>query len=214
VIGLPTRMAHQINQPRLAQERYRQLNKMENINYFLICILLISLPFRSNGQSRSEYEKEEIKVVNHFLGSLINIERLNSIKDSDSSFILFLNRELICDLDKNSLFENEYKPNRLLINLYHNGLGQRIIDSLEIKKLKNVKIYFNYNREYNLDEYNHHKVIGEITISRISFNKSLTLGYFYYQIYCGEDCGWGALVRIDKKKGIWKTTKYLEGYTL
>ena len=185
---------------------------MKNINYFLACIILISLSFKSIGQSESNYEKEEINVVNQFLSRLLQNARLETLYDSDSILILFFKPELICELDQNPLFIKEYKSNRFLKNIEHEGLGQRIIDSLEIRKLDHIKIVFKYNKEYNLEEFNHHKVLGELAISRISFNKSLKIGYFYYQTFCGEDCGWGGLVKIKKKHGIWKITKYLISY--
>ena len=85
----------------------------------------------------------------------------------------------------------------------------RLTLSLKIEKLSKIEIVFEDNGDYSLQKYSSNKVIGTLNISRISFNKSLTVGYFYYSIYCGGECGWGDLIKIKKKNGRWIIVDYL-----
>ena len=176
-------------------------------------ILLSSLPFGSFGQSNSNYETEEIKVINQFLFKIIGGERLSDFNKTDKPLLLYFQTKLECNLDIDASFKGEYKSNKLLRNIENNKLGTRIIDSTEIETIERIKIKFENSRNYTTEEKDSEQVIGTLSISRISFNKSLKIGYFYYSIYCGEDCGWGALVKIEKKNGVWEIIDYLTSWT-
>jgi hypothetical protein len=174
-----------------------------------IWILLIFLPFGLFGQAKENYENEEIKVINQFLFKLVDGERLSAINKSDSSLIVYFQTGQMCNLDKDPLFKGDYKSNKLLKRLKNNYLGERVIDSTKIERFDKIKIVFENKLDYSIEKYESDKIIGTINISRISFNKTLTIGYFYYDVYCGEDCGWGDLIKIEKKNGIWEITDYL-----
>jgi hypothetical protein len=143
------------------------------------------------------------------LYKLIDGERLSTSNKTDTSLVVYFKTRLLCDLDKNHSFKGNYKSNALIKMLENNNLGERLIDSTKIEELDGIKIFFENNIDYSLEKYNSEKVIGTIDISRISFNKSMTIGYFYYIVYCGEDCGWGDLIKIEKNNGRWIIIKYL-----
>lgn len=182
---------------------------MELLHKILIWTILISLPVGLFGQATSEYENEEVNVINQFFYKLIEADRLSTFNKSDSSLIVYFNTKLDCNLDKDPLLNGDYKSNKLLKRLEANNLGERIVDSLKIEKFNKIKIVFEDKGEYSLHKYSSDKVIGTFNISRISFNKSMTVGYFYFSIYCGGECGWGDLIKIRKKKGNWEIVDYL-----
>lgn len=45
--------------------------------------------------------------------------------------------------------------------------------------------------------------IGSIIFSRISFNQFRDKGLLYYEFYCGEKCGKGEVLLIEKRAGRW-----------
>lgn len=156
----------------------------------------------------SEYEEEETKVINQFFHKFIGADSLIAANKPDSLQIVYFNTRLGCNLD-NPLFKGAYKPNRLLRRLEKNHLGVRKIDSIKIDRLNNVKILFEDKVDYSSENYESSNVIGTFNISRVSFNKSFTTGYFYVSVYCGGECGWGDLIKIKKKKGNWVIVDYL-----
>lgn len=182
---------------------------MLQTNKILAIIILSLITFGLYGQSSSEYENEEIKVINQFIYELIDADRLISFNKSDSFLIVYFNTDLGCNLDKNPLFQGEYKTNDLIKRLEKKSLGERVLDTSKIARLNNVKIVFEDKSDYSIEKYDSGNVIGTLNFSRISFNKNITIGYFYYDIYCGEDCGHGALIKIEKKNGKWKIIEYL-----
>ncbi|MCD6113083.1 MAG: hypothetical protein J7J86_07435 [Bacteroidales bacterium] len=182
---------------------------MKPLHKILTLIFLIYVPFGLFGQNNAEYENEEIKVINQFLSKLIEADRLSSLNKTDSSLIVYFQTNLICNLEKDPLFKGDYKSNKLLKRLENNYLGERIIDTTKVDRINKIKFLFENKQSCLKNKYDSDIVIGTLNISRISFNKSLTIGYFYYTVYCGEDCGWGDLLRIEKKNGIWEITDYL-----
>ncbi|MDE5419745.1 hypothetical protein L3049_17260 [Labilibaculum sp. DW002] len=176
--------------------------------YRISIIAILSLaPILLYGQGNNKYENEEIKVINQFLYKLIDAERLSKYNETDKPLTLYFHTGLDCDLNKSH--KKEYKRNILLKQLDNSNLGRRFIDSTKIEKLKNVDIIFGRKNMYPKEKYNSKRVIGTISFSRTSFNKSLTTGYFYYDVYCGEDCGHGALIRIKKNNGAWIIDDYI-----
>ena len=185
---------------------------MKPIHIISIWILLIILPFGLSGQTREDYENEEIKVINQFLYKLIHSEGLSAINKSDNSQILYFHTRQMCNLDKEPLLKGDYKSNELIKRLENNYLGERALDSTKINTVDKIRIVFENNLDHSIEKYESDKIIKTINISRISFNKTLTIGYFYYDIYCGEDCGWGDLIKIEKKNGIWEITDFLRSW--
>jgi hypothetical protein len=176
----------------------------------LLWIIIFFFPILSFGQVESDYEKEEVKVINQFLYKLIDAERLSSFNKSDSSLVIYFQTRLSCNLDK--AFKDEYKANKLLRKLENDNLGSRRIDQTKIDSFDKIKIVFENKAEFDLEKYEADNVIGTLTISRISFNKSMTVGYFYYDVYCGMECGWSDLIKIEKKNGKWIIVKYLASW--
>lgn len=170
--------------------------------------VLFFVPFAALGQMSSEYEEEENKVINQFFRKFIGGDSLNATSNQDSLKFIYFNTRLGCNLDKSS-FKGNYKPNRLLRELENNQLGVREIDSTKIERLNNVKIIFEDKVDYSFENYESDNVIGTFDISRVSFNKSFTIGYFYVSVYCGGECGWGNLIKIKRKKENWVIVDYL-----
>ena len=162
--------------------------------------VLFFVPFVALGQMSREYEEEENKVINQFFRKFIVGDSMNAAYNLDSLLILYFDTRLGCNLD-NYFFKGDYKKNRLLRKLENNQLGVREIDSTKIERLNNVKMLFDDKGDYSIDKYELENVIGTFSISRVSFNNSLTVGYFYVSVYCGGECGWGNLIKIKKKKG-------------
>ena len=178
-----------------------------------LILSLIIFPFSIFAQTNDKYDKEEISVVNQFLDRLIDGERFRKLnKNADDTLIIYFNPTLQSSLDKNPLFDRDYKTNELIKNLENNRLAKRVIDTVQIKNLQGIKILFESEPDYNTSKYLSDKVIGNLDISRVSFNKEMTVGYFYYSVYCGEDCGWGDLIKIEKKNGVWEITKYISSW--
>ena len=177
----------------------------------LIWAFLFSFPFVACGQMTREYEEEEIKVVNQLFYKFIQGDNMISSSSLDRVKIVYFNTKLDCNLG-NTIFNGNYKPNHLLKKLENNLLGVRQIDSTKINRFNNVKIFFEDNRNYSIVNYIPDNIIGTLNISRISFNKSLSVGYFYVSIYCGGECGWGNLMKIKMKNGKWIIVDYLSSY--
>ncbi len=182
---------------------------MSQLHKILTLIFLFYFPFGLFGKKNLEYENEEIKVINQFLHKLIDLERLDSIGKTDGSMIVFFQTRLLCNLDKQPSYKGDYKTNELLKRLENNYLGERIIDSMTVNRIDKIKFVSESNAKFSVDKYDSNQIIRTINVSRISFNKAMTIGYFYYNVFCGEDCGWGDLIKIKKKNGIWEITDYL-----
>ena len=180
---------------------------MKQLYRILLITILTLTSILLFGQEKSEYESEEIKVINQFLYKLADAARLSKFNNTDKPLILYFHTGLRCSLNKS--YEGDYKRNRLLKQLENCNLGRRFIDSTKIEKLNNVNIIFGRKNMYPMEKYDSERVIGTISFSRTSFNKSLTTGYFYYRVYCGEDCGHGALIKIKKKNGTWIIDDYI-----
>lgn len=173
-------------------------------------IILSLVPNILLGQEKEDYEKEEIAVFNQFLYKLIDAERLSKFNKTDSSLVLYFQTGLDCNLKQS--YKGEYKPNKLLQQLEDYNMNIRFIDSTRIAKLENVEFIFGRTNMYPIEKYDSIRVIGTISFSRVSFNKTLTEGYFYYDVYCGEDCGWGDLIKIKKRNGTWEISESLSSW--
>lgn len=151
-------------------------------------------------------ENEENNVINDLLYKMIDGERFVKLNKT----IVYFDLKQNCNLDKR--FIGNYKTNKLIDNLMDNRLESRLIDSTKINKIIGIRLVFNDTINYNNTDYLSNNIIGTLSISRISFNKAFNSGYFYYSVYCGEECGWGYLVEIKKVKGNWIIAKYINGY--
>jgi hypothetical protein len=173
-------------------------------------IILFLLPIRLLGQTSNVSKKEEINVINSLLSEIINIDG-NKLNPVDTSTIYF-DKRLKSNLEKTTLNNGNYKQNTYIRRLRNNNLGEITIDDSKIKRLTNIRFIFEKNPDHSLDKYDLKGVLGTFSMSRISFDKDFTIGYFYFQVYCGEDCGWGGLVKVVKRNNGWKIGKYLSLY--
>jgi hypothetical protein len=80
VIGFPTRKAHKRNQPRLARERYAQVNQMSRIKIILIILLFASC------------NSTEQRIINRFNNNRILFDQLKSKVFEDKALINNLER--------------------------------------------------------------------------------------------------------------------------
>ena len=182
---------------------------MRSIHRILTFMTLFILSVRVLGQTNNEYEKEEMNVINSFLYRIIDFKgnKLDTNNKKDTSIIYFDKRQE-CILNP-TFYNGSYKNITYIKRLENNYLGESLIDDSKIKKTSKIKLIFEDVADYNLDKYEKEGVIGTFSISRISFNKNFTTGYFYFRIYCGEECGWGGLVKAVKTKKSWTVGKYL-----
>ena len=178
-------------------------------NKTFILILLSVLPVSLMGQTTVQYRNEEVKVINQLLYQIIDGERIQSFNKTDSTLVIYFNTTLQSGLDKDPLLNGNYKSNALIKKLNGVGLPPRRIVTSKIERIKGLEIIFEESPNDTDLKYSSNRIIGTLDISRISFNKELTKGYFYYSVYCGEDCGWGGLLEIEKKNETWEITKYL-----
>ena len=126
-----------------------------------LILSLIIFPFSIFAQTNDKYDKEEISVVNQFLDRLIDGERFRKLnKNADDTLIIYFNPTLQSSLDKNPLFDRDYKTNELIKNLENNRLAKRVIDTVQIKNLQGIKILFESEPDYNTSKYLSDKVIG------------------------------------------------------
>lgn len=181
--------------------------KMKHQHRFILIIILTFTSILVLAQENIEYESEEAKVISHFLYKLSDAERLSKFNDTEKPLILYFYTGLGCNLDNS--YKGEYRCNRLLKELENRKQGRRFIDSTKIEVLNDIDIIFGRKDMYTKGNYESKRVIGTISFSKVSLNKSFTKGYFYYDVYCGEDCGHGGLIRIKKKKGTWIINNYI-----
>ena len=141
---------------------------------------------------------------------IINIDgnKIDTV-NSDDSLIVYFDKKLKSNLENITLYDGNYKQNIYISRLKNNYLGEIIIDDSKINKLGKIKLIFEDKVDYSLEKYDLKGVIGTFNMSRISFDRNLTTGYFYFRVYCGEDCGWGGLVKVVKKNKSWTIGKYL-----
>ena len=109
---------------------------------------------------------------------------------------------MVCDLEKSNFLS--YKNNYLIKKLKRKGIIDRNIDSTSIKKFEKVKFIFIDNDSVASKVEKTENYAGRLSLSRISFNKSLTVGYLVYSISIDSSSGWGGLMRIEKRNGKWK----------
>jgi hypothetical protein len=171
------------------------------IGIYIICILFS----RAYGEisTTSRYNKEEVKAINQLLYKLIDAERLSSFNKTNKPLIYIFDTRLICDLEKSNFLS--YKTNSLINRLKRKGIIDRNIDSTSINKFEKVRFIFSNNDSIASKTEDIENFSGKINLSRISFNKTLTVGYLEYSVYVDSGWGWGGLVRIEKRNGKWKT---------
>jgi len=150
----------------------------------------------------SKYNKEEIKVINQFVYKLIDAERLSTFNKTDKTLMYIFDTRLICDLEKTTFLN--YKTNSLINKLKGRGIIDRNIDSTSIQKFEKACFIFINNDSDATKIRNTVNIAGRLNLSRISFNKSFTAGYFFYSVSIDSSSGWGGLMRIEKRKGKWK----------
>lgn len=178
-----------------------------------LILSLIIFPFLIFAQAKDKSDNEEIIVINQLLDRLIDGEKFRKLnKNTDDTLIIYFNPMLYSSLDKDPLFHNGYRTNALIKKLENYRLTKRLINTDQIKSLQGIKILFENKPYCNISKDLSDRIIGNLDISRVSFNKKMTVGYFYYSVYCGEDCGWGDLIKIKKKNGVWEITKYLSSW--
>jgi hypothetical protein len=176
-----------------------------NMKHIIAGLIVFSLLARIS-YSQTPAEAEEIKVINDLLYIMTDAERLIKFNKT----IVYFDLKMDCNL--NGTIHGDYKTNKLIKRLKNNVIDTRLIDSTQIVKNKDIQLVFNKIVDYEHMDYLSNKIIGTLKVSRVSFNKSLNIGYLYYSLYCGGDCGWGNLVKIEKIKGTWTITKYLISY--
>ena len=189
---------------------------MKHLSFFIGIFLVILIPQNLYSQivTNDNYNKEETAVINTFLYKIIDADRLWQFHKDKGPMILYFDTKLACNQWSFDNIKKEYAKSQILRRLNKSGISDRIVDSLSIKNLKNILIRFDCKGTI-VDKIEKNKsIIGEVSFSRVSFNLKRTFGYFYYSFYCGEDCGWGGIVRIIKKNGKWEISKYLSIYVL
>jgi len=166
----------------------------------IICILFSS----ASGETfaTSKYNKEEVKAINQLVYKLIDAERLSSFNKTNKPLIYIFDTRMTCNLEKTNCFR--YKTNYLINKLKRKGIIDRNIDSTSIQKFNKIKFVFISNDSVALKSEIIENFAGRFDLSRISFNKSFTVGYLMYSVYVESDSGWGGLMRIEKKNGKWK----------
>jgi hypothetical protein len=176
-----------------------------NMKHIISGLIVFSL-FVRFSYSQTPSEAEEIRVINDLLYIMTDAERLIKLNKT----IVYFDVKMECNLK--GTIHGDYKTNKLIKKLKNNVIGTRLIDSTQIVDYKDIQLVFNKIIDYEHIDYLSSKIIGTLKVSRVSFNKSLNIGYLYYSLYCGGDCGWGNLVKIEKIKGTWTITKYLISY--
>ena len=171
--------------------------------FIAISIICILFP-RVYGETSitSKYNKEEVKAINQLVYKLIDAERLSSFNKTNKPLIYIFDIRLICDLEKSNILS--YKTNYLIKKLKRKGLVDRNIDSTSIRKFEKVKFIFIDNDSVISRIKESENYSGSLSLSRISFNKSLSVGYLFYSVYIDSSFGWGGLMRIEKRNGRWK----------
>jgi len=171
--------------------------------FIAISIICILFP-RVYGETSitSKYNKEEVMAINQLVYKLIDAERLSSFNKTNKPLIYIFDIRLICDLEKSNFLS--YKTNYLIKKLRRKGIVDRNIDSTSIRKFEKVKFIFIDNDSVISRIKESENYSGSLSLSRISFNKSLSVGYLFYSVYIDSSSGWGGLMRIEKRNGRWK----------
>lgn len=178
----------------------------ENRKFIVISFILLlfsdSYGAVQKIQETHKYYNEELKAINQIIYKLIDAERLSSFNKSDKSLTYAFDTRLICNLEEISSLN--YQTNDLIEKLKRKGIADRTIDSTSIGKFEKIRFIFFDNdtlisKVKGLENY-----AGCISLSRISFNRSLSVGYLLYSVYMDNSSGWGGLIRIEKKNGNWK----------
>ncbi|HZK69441.1 MAG TPA: hypothetical protein VFC36_07595 [Paludibacter sp.] len=170
------------------------------IGISIVCILFSRVCGETT--TTSKYNKEEVKAINQLVYKLIDAVRLSSFNKTNKPLIYIFDTRLTCDLEKSNCFR--YKTNYLINKLKRKGIIDRNIDSISIQKFNKVKFIFISNDSVALKTENIEHFAGRFNLSRISFNKSFTVGYLIYSVYVESDSGWGGLMRIEKKNDKWQ----------
>ena len=177
---------------------------MNKIRLFIVlnilCVLFSSV--YGENSTTSKYNKEEIKAINQFVYKLIDAERLSTFNKTNKPLMYIFDTRLICDLEKTTFLN--YKANSLINKLKRREIIDRNIDSTSIRKFEKAKFIFINNDSVAQKIRNSENIAGTLRLSRISFNKSFTKGYFFYSVSIDSSSGWGGLMRIEKRNGKWK----------
>jgi len=177
---------------------------MKRTRLFIAISIICILFSRTYGVTSitSKYNNEEVKAINQLVYKLIDAERLSSFNKTNKPLIYIFDIRMVCDLEKSNFLS--YKNNYLIKKLKRKGIIDRNIDSTSIKKFEKVKFIFIDNDSVASKVEKTENYAGRLSLSRISFNKSLTVGYLVYSISIDSSSGWGGLMRIEKRNGKWK----------
>jgi len=148
------------------------------------------------------YDIEEIKAINQLVYKLIDAERLSSFNKISKPLIYTFDTRLVCDLEKFHFLS--YKTNNLIQKLKRKGIADRNIDSTTIRKFEKAKFIFIDNDSVISRMKESENYSGSFSLTRISFNKSFSVGYLFYSVSIDSGSGWGGLIRIEKRNGRWK----------
>ena len=178
--------------------------EMEKIRLFILLNILCVIFSSVYGENPtiSKYNNEEVKAINQFVYKLIDAERLSTFNKTNEPLMYIFDTRLICDLEKTTIIS--YKANYLINKLKRRGIIDRNIDSTSIRKFDKARFIF-INNDSVVSKIKDTVIIaGRLNLSRISFNKSFTTGYFFYSVSIDSSSGWGGLMRIEKRNGKWK----------
>lgn len=142
---------------------------------------------------------------------LIELENLKKFIDSDTSMqsAICLRHEFL-SIKWTQLGQNSFKDSVKFIAGLSKFLGQLSTNHKEVyDSLTSPQKQFLADRfepaSYKVKTGN--CSIGVISFSNIYFNKVKDRGLLYYEFYCGEKCGKGEVLLIEKKAGLWKIQK-------
>lgn len=122
----------------------------------------------------------------------------------DDSIVAFPENREIKQLVEHSNFQANFPDT----DMSYIPLILQLIDSTQSRKLdiSSIKTPFKYKLEYNRNRKKYSSdivIIGNVTISRVAFNDDKTKACVYSQISCGQECGGGHIIFLEKMNGDW-----------
>lgn len=157
-------------------------------------------------------------ILNEILNTQIFKREIRDIIETDTSLrgILYLDTKLKPAFESWTYIEQDTNKYSLRIRNIMKKVsdnGQEIIDSINQIQTKYTPGDFHIciarlasRRDSTVDP---SKYIGKIVFSKIILNKTKDKGLLYFEFTCGEMCGWGKLLLIEKRGQSWRIKESL-----
>ena len=156
----------------------------------LTSTILLSCQDKTSVVNSPAYQDEEIIVYNQLLDNLLDSISYR-VRQRDTVKQVFFIQDTLKRIG-NSFLNTEFDAHKFSIEKATHGSRHRFLRTGDTLKLNDNEVFTEY----------------QLTISRVSLDDSFTNGLFVVETYCGDLCGAGYIIEIEKVDAKWTIKKW------